>query len=47
MLDRYSAADEDLLQVPPQTVGETEISDATIADLPNATMMNIEKELEK
>ena len=47
MLDRYSAADEDLLQVPPQTVGETEISDATNADLPNATMMNLEKEIEK
>ena len=46
MLDRYSAADEDLLQVPPQTVGETEINDAAIAELPNATLMNINQENE-
>ena len=47
MLDRYSVEDEDLLQVPPQAVGETEIDDAAIAELPNATMLNIQQEDEQ
>ena len=38
---------DEQLTVSCETVGETEASDATSTDLPNATMMNIEEESKK